>query len=87
MLFTQALLEVLNIPWDLTDVEIVSEGRWTLTKTGIAEIDGKFYRFTFEDPATEMQDLDDPWNYADPVEGVEVERREVVTTHWVPVES
>lgn len=85
-LFTPDELEELDLPWNCTDVEIVSKGRWSLTKRGICEIDGVTYRIHWEDGATEMQDMG-PWDDVEEVVAVPVQRVEVTTVQWVEVDA
>ena len=85
--FTRDQLDELDLPDNLSDTEVIDEGRWSLTKTGIADFNGRHYRFEFEEPATEMQEGLDPWNDADQVEAVEVRQEQVVVTKWIPVDQ
>lgn len=67
--------------------EQVDSRRWVSVHALIfrAPDDGKAYRVHYEQGLTEQQDGTDPWGYADTIEAVEVEPREVTVTRWEPV--
>lgn len=78
------LVEELDLPFSCIDQEITHQGRWETYKTGIAEIDGEFYRFEWSEGSTEMQD-GMAWEYDDEVEGTLVEKRMIEVEAWVEV--
>ena len=83
--FDRETLDELDIPWDCLDQQIEEEGHWTLKKTGVAEINGQYWRFHWEEGSTEMQEDTDPWFDDGEVEGTLVELQQVTVSKWVAV--
>jgi hypothetical protein len=76
----------LDLPYENTIVDnIVDTTRWSVVHEIVFADKGKFYRTTYSEGATEIQD-ERPWEYEDEIECEEVELREVKVKKWVPVE-
>lgn len=81
------LMKELDLPYDNTIVDnIIDTTRWSIIHEIVFEDNGKFYRTTYSEGATECQD-ERPWEYEDEVECEEVELREVKVKKWMPVED
>jgi len=68
----------------ISDV-MVDHKRWAVVHQIVFERDGKFWRTTYEAPATESQEFE-PW-WEDEVECEEVELKEALVKRWEPVEN
>lgn len=84
--FTREELDELELPWAFIDSEVIDERRWSIVKEIIFEFEGKFWMVVADIPATELQEGNDPWNYANVVTATQVEKREVTVERWVPVD-
>ena len=81
------LMKELDLPYGNTIVDnIIDTTRWSIIHEIVFEDNGKFYRATYSEGATECQD-ERPWEYEDEVECEEVELREVKVKKWMPVED
>jgi len=84
--FTREFMEDNDFPFDLLDKEFIEEHRWFNVWTGVFEYEGKYYRVTYLDPSTEMQE-EDPWSDEETVIATQVVRLPVVKYEWVEVEN
>ena len=78
-------LEELGLPYegDVIEDRIIDTSRWSIIHEIIFKWkDGKFYKTTYSEGATEMQD-ERPWEYEDKVTCTEVELKEVTIKKWV----
>lgn len=80
------LVNKLDLPYNALEDKIVNSKRWSLIREIIFEYDSKFYRTSYSQGATEMQE-EEPWEYIDEVECTEVIKKEVTVMQWVPVEE
>lgn len=81
------LMKELDLPYGNTITDnIIDTTRWSIIHEIVFEDNGKFYRTTYSEGATECQD-ERPWEYEDEVECEEVELREVKVKKWMPVED
>lgn len=76
-----------GLPWDYVDKIHTHDGRWASYYDLIFELDGKFYSVNYGFGATEDQEDQSPFDYADEIEVVEVYKAEVTTFQWIPVEA
>ena len=83
--FTRDELDVLGLPWNLSDVEEVEQRRWYTIRKGVFELENKVYMIYYRDPATEEQSNIDPWDDRDLVLAYEVEKVLVEVERWEPV--
>lgn len=69
--------------WEVNKLEdkIVGTSRWSLIHEVVFEKEGKFYKTTYSEGATEMQE-EGPFEYETEIECVEVELREVTCKKW-----
>ena len=82
------LMNKLDLPYDniITD-KIIDNTRWSLIHEIVFEDNGKFYQTTYSaEGATEMQ-MEEPWEYENKIECIEVEFREVKVKRWMPIEE
>lgn len=81
------LMKELDLPYgNVIMDDIIDTTRWSIIHEIVFEDNGKFYRTTYSEGATECQD-ERPWEYKDEVECEEVELREVKVKKWMPVED
>lgn len=100
--FTPAELEAIGVPFECYDeddavpgfaVELsreqVGTSRWSSVHRLVfrAPDDGKAYAVRYKQGLTEYQDDVDPWDDEDEIGATEVEAREVIVIHWLPVEA
>lgn len=71
--------------WKLIEKEIVEQRRWATLYTVVVQrlADGKFFRTSYDQGSTELQD-EDPWEYCDP-EFVEVAPEAKIKMVYNPV--
>jgi hypothetical protein len=83
------LVDELRLPYYNTDIivedNIIDALRWSIVHELIFEENGKFYRTTYSEGATEMQS-EKPWQYKDEIECEEVVLKEVKIKKWVTAE-
>jgi hypothetical protein len=72
--------------WERIEGEVIDTSRWSIHYEGVFKHkpSGKHYSLCWSVGATETQD-EGPFDYDDP-EPVEVVKKEVTVTKWVPVE-
>ena len=81
------LKEELSLPYENAIVDVIIDtGRWSIFHEIVFADNGKFYKTTYSEGATEYQD-ESPWEYDDEVECIEVELREVKVKKWMPVDD
>lgn len=80
------LVDELGLPYSAKDRIIVDKLRWSIIYEIIFEYEGKFYSTHYSGGATECQD-EQPWEFEEEVECVEVEHQLVETWMWMPVEK
>lgn len=70
----------------INTVRAIDKSRWSIEKEGVFlhKPSNKYYKFYWQVGATEMQD-EQPFEYEDEVEPVEVELKEVIVQKWIPV--
>lgn len=79
------LKEEYDLPYDgYIYKELVDTSRWGEIYEIVFKHEEKFWSFSFEQGATEMQDYDD-WDDESEVECMEVEEYEKTVTAWRPV--
>lgn len=75
----------LDLPFCAVEDKVVGNSRWSIQHEIVfQDADGRFYQTTYSVGATEDQE-EGPWEYDKLVDCVEVEKREVVVTKWMPV--
>ncbi len=83
------LEEEYDLPYGaVSNVEFDKHRWYTVRELVFKADDGYFYEVGYMDPATEMQEGQDRWDYdykTGLVPAIRVEEVEVVTTKWVPV--
>lgn len=81
------LMKELDLPYgNVIMDDIIDTTRWSIIHEIVFEDNGKFYRTTYSEGATECQD-EKPWEYEEEVECEEVHLREVKVKKWMPVED
>ncbi|WP_288682256.1 hypothetical protein [uncultured Eubacterium sp.] len=76
----------LNLPCEAITDKIIDTTRWSVVHEIVFADNGKFYQTTYSEAATEIQD-EEPWDYEEEVECIEVKLREVKVKKWMPVEE
>lgn len=76
-----SLLKGLDLPYNAVENDITSVSRWSVHHSIIFEYDGKFWRASYSEGATEMQD-ERPWEYEEDVECTEVHQVEKTVKVW-----
>ena len=87
MRINQETWDELELPWSRVERIHTHDGRWANYYDIIFELDGKFYSVNYGFGATEDQEDQSPFDYADEIEVTEVHKVEVKTLRWVPVEA
>jgi hypothetical protein len=80
------LINELDLPYGALERRIIDTSRWSNIYEIIFEYEGRHYKTTYSEGATERQD-ESPWEYDDDVECVEVEKKLVQVEKWVPVKG
>jgi hypothetical protein len=80
------LVDDLELPYCAISDEITGTSRWNIHHEIIFELEGKFYRTSYSEGATELQD-ESPWEYDNEVECEQVEKitKMVEVTIWSPI--
>ena len=73
-----------DLPYSALEDKITGHGRWSVQHEIIFEDNGKYYSTGYSEGATEMQP-DEPWEYDDQVECVEVHQVERLVKVWEDV--
>jgi hypothetical protein len=84
--FTRDELLAMDLPYSATEDRIVDRSRWSIHREIVFEAEGKHWRTSYSEGATEEQ-FEEPWEYEPKVECVEVELREVTVKRWEPAEK
>lgn len=83
------LEEEYDLPYEAVSNEEFDKHRWYTVRTLVFKADdGHHYEVGYMDPATEMQEGQDRWDYdykTGLVSAIRVEAKEVTTIEWVPV--
>lgn len=82
-------LEGLDLPYDLIDQQYEDDKRWASVWSGVAEIDGEFWKFYYYSDKTEYG-MESPWEYGyvpETVVGTKVEKVQVMVDKWKEVEA
>lgn len=83
------LEEEYDLPYESVSNEEFDKHRWYTVRTLVFKADdGYHYEVGYMDPATEMQEGQDRWDYdykTGLVSAIRVEAKEVTTIEWVPV--
>lgn len=83
----QELWDELELPWNYVDRVHTGERRWFDDYDVIFEHDGKYWSVSIGFTKSEMGDDEGPLEYEDHFFAQQVEKKEVITTAWVPVEA
>lgn len=81
------LTDALDLPYNTRIIRqktIVDTSRWSIQYELVFEDEGKFWKTTYSEGATECQD-ESPWEYEDEVTLEEVEEVETVIKVWKAV--
>lgn len=78
------LTEELNLPLSALEDDIIDTSRWSIQHKIVFKDDGKYWMTWYSVGSTEEQD-EEPWDYDDEIECMQVEKKLVQVEQWVGV--